>query len=279
MTPEKLAQLRAPFDKKHIGKLPKVYCTTCTSKNVECKEHDKKKCSTCKAFVSPAHLHVDFVGHAHVTERLLDVDPEWNWEPMAFSGNGLPQIDDRGGLWIRLTVAGVTRVGYGDGAGPEAVKIAISDAIKNAAMRFGVALDLWKKEAPEPVAADPERPTTEQATLTPAQRCTELRKLISAVGLKIGRDIDRLGKDYHQSTKGREISTERTPRELEKFLELVKAAAALHEAIYGIGAAAGKDKKAVAAEFYVWTEGKIEFGDASNVILVQYRDVLERGAA
>ena len=49
-------------------------------------------------------------------------------------------------LWIRLTVAGVTRIGYGHAEGkkgPDAVKETIGDSIRNAAMRFGVALDLW----------------------------------------------------------------------------------------------------------------------------------------
>jgi hypothetical protein len=72
----------------------------------------------------------------------LQVDPEWTWEPMAYDEYGLPLISN-GGLWIKLTVAGVTRPGWGDGKN---VKEMIGDAIRNAAMRFGVALDLWAKE-------------------------------------------------------------------------------------------------------------------------------------
>ena len=51
------------------------------------------------------------------------------------------------GLWIKLTVGGVTRLGYGS-VTPEAYdpeKQLIGDALRNAAMRFGVALDLWSK--------------------------------------------------------------------------------------------------------------------------------------
>lgn len=90
-----------------------------------------------------------YVGHAATTARLLEVDPEWSWEPVALDERGLPAFDAIGGLWIRLTVCGVTRLGYGDAQGkkgPNAVKEAIGDAIRNAAMRFGVALDLWAKE-------------------------------------------------------------------------------------------------------------------------------------
>ena len=86
---------------------------------------------------------LDYVGHAAVTDRLLTVDPDWTWEPMAVDEHGLPLPDAAGNLWIRLTVCGVTRIGVGDGP---TMKIRIGDAIRNAAMRFGVALDLWTKE-------------------------------------------------------------------------------------------------------------------------------------
>lgn len=108
-----------------------------------------------------------YVGHAATTDRLLSVDPAWTWEPVASDERGLPLLDEHGGLWIRLTVANVTRLGYGDAGGkkgPNAVKEAIGDALRNAAMRFGVALDLWAKEEfgdsqPEPVKAAARKPT------------------------------------------------------------------------------------------------------------------------
>lgn len=86
---------------------------------------------------------LDFVGHAACTDRLLQVDPGWNWEPMAYDMGGLPLLDGNHNLWIKLTVCGVTRIGVGDG---KSLKECIGDAIRNAAMRFGVALDLWAKE-------------------------------------------------------------------------------------------------------------------------------------
>lgn len=89
-----------------------------------------------------------YINHAVVTDRLIEVDPSWYWQPMATDpANGMPQLDEHNGLWIRLTVLGVSRIGYGASEphqkGADAIKTAISDAIKNAAMRFGVALDLW----------------------------------------------------------------------------------------------------------------------------------------
>jgi len=107
---------------------------------------------------------LDYVGHADVTRRLLEADPEWNWEPLATDDHGLPVFDcgQNGqpvGLWIRLTVGGFTRLGYGSVPANQndAVKVLIGDALRNAAMRFGVALDLWAK-------GDRADPTAENAT-------------------------------------------------------------------------------------------------------------------
>lgn len=90
------------------------------------------------------------MGHAALTDRLLDADPLWTWEPLAYR-DGLPAFDATGGLWIKLTVCGHTRIGYGHAA-PSSYKDigarekeVIGDALRNAAMRFGAALDLWHK--------------------------------------------------------------------------------------------------------------------------------------
>lgn len=118
---QQLAKLREQFAPEQIGKLPK------------------------------AGLQLDYVGHAVVTARLLDVDPQWTWEPFARDERGAPTLDAEGNLWIKLTVLGITRPGVGDG--PD-MKQRIGDAIRNAAMRFGVALELWSKE--ELYASTPE---------------------------------------------------------------------------------------------------------------------------
>ena len=92
-----------------------------------------------------ANANREYAGHAAVTDRLLEVDPEWTWK---FLGDGTPVFDDVGGIWIELTVCGVTRIGYGFPEhlkGGNAVKEAIGDAIRNAAMRFGVGLEFWFK--------------------------------------------------------------------------------------------------------------------------------------
>lgn len=194
-----LAALREPFTGTAVGKLPKVTCGNCSAKERQCGEHQRRVCRVCKAFVSTQHIHIDYVGHAHVTERLLNVDPEWNWEPAALDGQGLPALDQNGGMWIHLTIGGVRRLGYGHAGakrGGDAVKEVIGDAIRNAAMRFGVALDLWKKEPAAP-AAEP----AEQA-LTPEQRANEMRNVILALGKKKRMGIAAIDGDFNTWSRG-----------------------------------------------------------------------------
>lgn len=141
---EDAAKLREPFPESVIGKLPR------RTKNGKT-------------------IHLDYVGHAAVTDRLLQVDPGWRWEPLAIGDDGLPVFDKAGGLWIRLQVGRFEMLGYGDAqgkTGPNAVKEAIGDAIRNAAMRLGVALDLWAKE---PLSDDGEEETAPKRQAAPKQ--------------------------------------------------------------------------------------------------------------
>lgn len=156
--------LRAPFPAHQISMLPKP-----TKAQTDAVKADFKagiRCNLCGGWHHPKVVHLDYVGHAAITDRLLDADPSWSWEPVAFGQDGCPVIDKDGGLWIRLTVCGVTRLGYGsaDGkTGGDAMKERIGDALRNSAMRFGAALDLWHKgqlhidDDPEPPPPPPKQ--------------------------------------------------------------------------------------------------------------------------
>lgn len=142
---QQLAKLRAEFDANHISKKPVP--TRAQTDAVKANYQVGIRCPICKGWHHPQVEHLDYVGHAALTDRLLDVDPEWNWEPLAIDPTGLPMIKD-GGMWIKLTVCGMTRLGYGsaDGkTGGDAIKEIIGDALRNAGMRFGAALNLWHK--------------------------------------------------------------------------------------------------------------------------------------
>ena len=122
MKPETQAILRKPFDANQISVFPRN--------------------AGSKAGLS-------YVGHAALTDRLLQADPDWTWEPVSDpTSKGLPIAGNGVEMWIALTIDGTTRYGYGDAQnkkGGDAIKEAIGDALRNAAMRFGVALDLWHK--------------------------------------------------------------------------------------------------------------------------------------
>ena len=131
---EQFARLREPFPPYQIGKLP-------------------------RRGRGGQVIELDYVSHAWVTDRLLSVDPSWSWEPVAWDQDGLPKItiNELGDavMWIKLTVCGITKLGVGNvqrGDGQHDLeKQLVSDAIRNAAMRFGVALDCWAKETEGPV--------------------------------------------------------------------------------------------------------------------------------
>jgi hypothetical protein len=145
---EALHRLREPFKPEEIRYLPRVWCGACkNSRGQGCQNHRMAKCGKCgQKMPTGGHIDLAYVGHAEATNRLLNVDPFWDWEPLTVDERGLPQVDGYRGLWIRLTVCGMSRLGYGhagDKTGGDAVKEVIGDAIRNAGMRFGMALDLW----------------------------------------------------------------------------------------------------------------------------------------
>jgi hypothetical protein len=110
MTASNHEELRRPFPKEFISKLP----------------------------ASRGRPALDYVNHAVVTDRLLKYAGDWHLTVLErFEWNGKCYVR------VALTIDHVTREEYGEDVDP---KTAISDALKRAAMRFGVGLDLWSKE-------------------------------------------------------------------------------------------------------------------------------------
>ena len=164
-----LELMRVPFPDNMINKLPKG-----TKAQNDCPASEKINCKVCGGWHHPKIIHLDYVGHAALTDRLLDVDPLWTWEPLAFK-DGLPAFDDSGGLWIKLTVCGHTRLGYGHAPASNFKEIGsrekevIGDALRNAAMRFGAALDLWFKGDLHNDEPEVKPEVNQQATKQPPQ--------------------------------------------------------------------------------------------------------------
>ena len=112
-------------------------------------------------------MQLDFVGHADVTKMIIEIDPEWTWEPVAFSTDGLPAYRVENGMahmagW--LTIHGVRRLGIGSVAHnkPDLLKELASDFLRNAAMRFGICLSLWTKQEWDDVDRPAPAPKTQQ---------------------------------------------------------------------------------------------------------------------
>lgn len=129
------AALQAPFTGDEIGKLPK-------GPKIQGGNHPR--CNVCGSkHPAEGYFHVDYVGHAHITERLNSVDPGWRMRkgPIQFDTRGMAYME------VELTVLGVTReeVGCAETGLAEWPKLLYSDCLTRAAMRFGLALDLWKK--------------------------------------------------------------------------------------------------------------------------------------
>lgn len=247
MTPTgDLSKLREPFPADQIHKLPKPLR----------RDAEKGYCRECNSNHGLPALHLDYVGHAEVTARLLDVDPLWNWEPAAVGADGLPALsrDSQGrvvGMWIRLTIAGVTRLGYGSvdpGVG-DAEKQLIGDAIRNAAMRFGVALDLWSKSeraghagddsprrqrpapaasrgAPPPEPVDPE--TGEIAPAQPLWTKAELKAALTDAALTVGDLSGVLGEQATPSNYAELIDAWMFDHPGQRITDLTAAAVAYH---------------------------------------------------
>ena len=79
--------------------------------------------------------------------------------------------------------------------GLNATKEAIGDAIRNAAMRFGVALDLWAKDKPQVVPTPPKTSPEERKTylveIDSTDTVNELRDLYSRITARVSDETIR----------------------------------------------------------------------------------------
>jgi hypothetical protein len=95
-------------------------------------------------------INLAYVSHADITKILIEIDPEWNWQPVAWD-NGRPAIHVENGtaiMWATLTLLGKSLLGVGSARADkqDLDKELVGDFLRNAAMRFGIALSLWSKQ-------------------------------------------------------------------------------------------------------------------------------------
>lgn len=93
---------------------------------------------------------MSYISHGLITERLNEADPDWVSEVIeVFTYTDAQGVLHCAGVTLSLTVGGITRQEAGGPQRPtifaDEIKNALSDALKRAAMRFGVALEMWEE--------------------------------------------------------------------------------------------------------------------------------------
>ncbi|MBO0726031.1 MAG: hypothetical protein J2P52_10560 [Blastocatellia bacterium] len=128
----------------------------------------------------------------HTVADILDrVAPDWS-----HAVRNIAQIGDMVAVTAAITIDGVTREGVGTGPADTetGIKKAEHDALKRAAVKFGIARDLYRRESdvieenggiPPSVARDP-RPKTLGDLVTPKQLW-----MIRGLGREIGCDVEK----------------------------------------------------------------------------------------
>lgn len=179
---------------------------------------------------------LDFVGHADVTKFLLEIDPHWQWVPIAWD-NGRPAIHVENGIatmWGELRLLGQARLGVGsvDAKKPDLDKELVSDFLRNAAMRFGICLSLWTKQEwddiDQPAKPAPVRNRSVETSEPVAQDTDELsaeqRQQLQAACAKAGIDpvamAANAGLEWEGDLKNSDIPALRQAfKELKSFKE------------------------------------------------------------
>src|SRR5215470_11847860 len=128
----------------------------------------------------------------HTAADILDrVAPDWS-----HAVRNITQIGDMVAVTASITIDGVTREGVGTGPADTetGIKKAEHDALKRAAVKFGIARDLYRRESdvieengaiPPSIARDP-RPKTLGDLVTPKQLW-----MIRGLGREIGCDVEQ----------------------------------------------------------------------------------------
>jgi hypothetical protein len=133
---------------------------------------------------------VDYVEWHTVADVLDRTAPNW-----AHSVKDIRSIGDFAVVTVAITIDGITREGIGTGSAKSetGIKKAEHDALKRAAVKFGIARDLYKKEvdAIDAEATAPEFPTDPVATTLAEMVTTKQLGMIRAVAREAAIDADK----------------------------------------------------------------------------------------
>lgn len=177
---------------------------------------------------------LSFVGHAEITRILIEVDPMWWWEPAAWDG-GVPAITIVNGnahMAGTLYIHGVGRTDVGSviESKGDLYKELVSDFLRRAAMRFGIALKLWSQnewdelkasasenwvEQPKP-ASKPSKPApqVDDKTLLTEEQITKFTSYCTQRGLNPVAVYKQAGVTFGKATVGDMAALKKATEEL-----------------------------------------------------------------
>lgn len=155
-------------------------------------------------------IQLDFVGHADITRILIEIDPCWRWVPIEWQ-DGRPKIHVDNGIatmWGELTLLGHARLGVGSCRADkqDLDKELVSDFLRNAAMRFGIALSLWTKQEWEDLgsktSAAPIKKQSDKDAPATSEVIAKFLKACDDAGIDHDKVVDLAAVDLTKATKG-----------------------------------------------------------------------------
>lgn len=180
------------------------------------RENAPGRCDVCKGWHGLPAVHIDYMGHADVTLALLDVDPEWTWEPAAMNESGpvITKESNRLVMWGYLSVLGLRRlcVGTCGATQPDAEKELIGDLLRNGAMRFGIGTNLWSKSEASELAGHDDGPAS-RARPAAARKAAAPLAVVPAA-----RPPDRVDATTGEITATRDLATD---KQIQKLVMLI----------------------------------------------------------
>ena len=140
--------LQAKIDPSEIKYKPEIDCVTCE----ECVEwsckipgHEPALCAKCGQVVG-SHRDIPYVDYETVINRLNIADPEWWWEPLVKDEHAHPKISYQSfgetgtsaGLWIKLHVGPLVKLGVGEALVPSTNPTDLSDDLLEELVRDAI---------------------------------------------------------------------------------------------------------------------------------------------
>jgi hypothetical protein len=137
---------------------------------------------------------IDYIEWHTVADILDETAPNWG-----HSVKDIRSVGDFVVVTVAITIDGITREGIGTGSARSemGIKKAEHDALKRAAVKFGIARDLYKREADDALQTDTEKRKADDPVARSISELITTKQLgmIRAIARERGVDADAICKD------------------------------------------------------------------------------------